>query len=181
MKYFLAGLHKTFSHKISLVWGMLGVILAALLTSFTSNYKAVLELWNLSIDFITKISLTYKTLLYFYELQTVRQLSLALCMFILFGISISCTYTYMKEKGMNNLKLGMSSGLLGLISAMIGLHCVACGAVMLSFIFSVLGISGSFLAVGASVSQMVGILLLSISIIITAKKIGSPEICAVES
>lgn len=177
MNEVISGIKITINTKRAWVYGTIGGIFGMLIASLSVNYQTVFALFDTPLSFSKQVFLSLQTLVYWYGLMALSQQLLAVCMAILFSLSIALTYVYMKTKGMRNLSTGLASGLFGFVSATIGLHCIACGAVVLSFLFSLLGISSSFLGIGTTISFVIGILMLCISIYITAKKIVSPLVC----
>lgn len=177
MKEAILGIRISVSHTRAWVYGTVGGIFGLLLASMSANYQIVFALFDTHISFISQLVLSFKTLVYWYAIMSLFQQILAVIIAILVSMSVGLTYVYMKTKGIHNLSAGFASGMFGFISATIGLHCIACGAVVLSFIFSLLGISSAFLGIGTTLSFVLGILLLLISIYITARKIASPNVC----
>lgn len=177
MNEVISGIKITLGSKRAWIYGGVGGFFGMLIASLSVNYQTVFALFDTPLSLPEQTLLSLQTLVYWYGLMAPLQQLLALCMAILFSLSIALTYVYMKTKGMRNLSTGLASGLFGFVSATIGLHCIACGAVLLSFLFSLLGISSSFLGIGTSISFVIGIFMLCISIYITAKKISSPLVC----
>jgi hypothetical protein len=109
-------------------------------------------------------------------------LSLVITLFtaVLSGIQVSLLTHYLRESFKINQALGTST--LGFVSSMLGIGCASCGSVAIT----------SFLGLGASASVLIflplkgqefgfiGIILLLVSILYTAKKINQPITCKVK-
>lgn len=96
---------------------------------------------------------------------------------LLFGFNMSLFIFYLRQRIRLQKEAGISFG--GVLAGMLGIGCASCG----SFVFtSILGVSAStaFLGLLPLRGQEFGILsiiILSISIILTAKKIQEPLVC----
>ncbi|MEY3784347.1 MAG: hypothetical protein RLZZ230_669 [Candidatus Parcubacteria bacterium] len=102
---------------------------------------------------------------------------------LMFGINIGLLVYYIRrrqEKG--NDKKAHFASLGGLISAVLGMGCAACGSVVLTAVFGMLG-AGSLVYLlpfkGAEFGVL-GIILLGVSIQYLIKRINDPMVCPIE-
>ena len=105
---------------------------------------------------------------------------------VLFGMNIAVIiYTYRERRRFveqSGQTLTMAS-LAGLASGLFGIGCAACGTLLFSPALAFLGLGTlvTTLPLGGEEFGAVGVGLLSLSLIISAKKIGQPMLCQVTS
>ncbi len=102
---------------------------------------------------------------------------------ILFGVYLSMLVYFIKNRVRDISQSGIATGTLGIISGILGVGCAACGAFLLTSILSTLGIAGivRYLPLNGGEFGIVGVILLVVSIYITAKKIMSPQVCSIKN
>ncbi len=165
-------------------------ILLALITSFAVFALAV---WLPNIPLIVKvmghpgISLTQKLDLPISLLGsivtnfTLLSASYTIAIAILFGINVAM-FTYFLRRRVDEVKqAGVATGLFGITSGVIGMGCAACGSFLLMSLLSLVGASGilAFLPLNGGEFGILGVILLGVSLYITAKKIQDPAICKI--
>ncbi|MEK7094025.1 MAG: hypothetical protein AAB903_01645, partial [Patescibacteria group bacterium] len=74
---------------------------------------------------------------------------------------------------------GIATGFLGIASGALGMGCAACGSFLLTSGLSLVGASGIlvFLPLAGAEFGILGVILISISIYLTAEQIQNPAIC----
>lgn len=97
---------------------------------------------------------------------------------ILFGINIAMLIFFMKKRNKFLQQSGVAS-LGGLVSGIFGIGCAACGSVVLTPLLTLVGVGGVlvYLPFGGREFGILGIVVLSFSIFLTAKKINKPSVC----
>lgn len=100
---------------------------------------------------------------------------------ILFGMNVALLVFLGRRRLGEVQQGGVATGFLGLISGMLGIGCAACGTFLASGLFAFFGGSGALLLLplGGSEFGILGVVLLLLSVILTARQIGSPAVCAV--
>jgi len=165
-------------------------ILLALVTSFAVFAFAV---WLPNISLIVKvmghpgISLTQKLDLpisllgsivtNFTLLSALYTITIA----ILFGINVAIFVYFLRRRITDVEQSGIATGFFGITSGVIGMGCAACGSFLLTSLLSLVGASGilAFLPLGGGEFGILGVILLSVSIYLTAKKIQNPAVCKI--
>ena len=80
-------------------------------------------------------------------------------------------------------RAGVATGLFGITSGVVGMGCAACGSFLLTSMLSFVGASGilAFLPLGGGEFGILGVILLGISLYMTAKKIQNPAVVSYSS
>ena len=165
-------------------------ILLALVTSFAVFAFAV---WLPNISLIVKvmghpgISLTQKLDLPISLLGsivtnfTLLSASYTIAIAILFGINVAMFVYFLRRRVDEVKQSGVATGLFGITSGVIGMGCAACGSLILTSILSLFGATWtlSFLPLAGGEFGILGVILLTISIYMTAKKIQNPAVCKI--
>ena len=165
-------------------------ILLALVTSFAVFAFAV---WLPNISLIVKvmghpgISLTQKLDLPISLLGsivtnfTLLSASYTIAIAILFGINVAIFVYFLRRRITDVEQSGIATGFFGITSGVIGMGCAACGSFLLTSLLSLVGASGilAFLPLGGGEFGILGVILLSVSIYLTAKKIQNPAVCKI--
>jgi len=113
---------------------------------------------------------------------TVFSGSYTIILAILFGLNISLVTYYIKRQKTFIKRNGMATSAGGLVSGMLGIGCAACGTVALGPLLSLFGASAllTIMPFGGEEFGILGVLIISLSIYLTAKKIYEPESCRVK-
>ncbi len=100
---------------------------------------------------------------------------------ILFGINLAMVVYFLKHRIKKARNGGTATGLLGTISGVLGIGCAACGTFLLTSILSMFGVAGIlvFLPLNGGEFGIIGVILLLISIYLTAKQIQNPAVCKI--
>ena len=112
--------------------------------------------------------------------------SCAIAIAVLFGMNIAViTYVFREHRrqGSQSGQIVTATSLGGLVSGLLGIGCAACGTFVLSPALAFLG-AGTFvtaLPFGGEEFGALGVGLLGLSLILSAKRIGQPIICQVTS
>ncbi len=112
---------------------------------------------------------------------TVLSASYTIAIAILFGVNLAMVMYFLKRKISEVKQNGITTGFVGIASGVLGLGCAACGSFLLTSGLSLVGASGIlvFLPLAGAEFGILGVILLSISIYLTAKQIQNPAVCKI--
>lgn len=101
---------------------------------------------------------------------------------VLFGVNIALLAYFLNHRIAEVRQSGAAVGFAGLLSGVAGVGCAACGSFLLTSGLSLIGAAGvvSFLPLGGSEFGILAVVLLVLSIYLTAKQITKPAVCAVD-
>ena len=100
---------------------------------------------------------------------------------VLFGVSVAMMVYFLRRK-INEVKQGgIATGFFGVASGVLGIGCAACGSLLLTNGLALIGASGvlAYLPLAGGEFGILGVILLSVSIYLTAKKIQNPAVCKI--
>ena len=114
---------------------------------------------------------------------TLLSASYTIAIAILFGMNVSMIVYFLRRRVDEVKQAGVATGLFGITSGVIGMGCAACGSFLLMSILSLFGASWilSFLPLGGGEFGIFGVILLAVSLYMTAKKIQNPAVCKINS
>ncbi len=100
---------------------------------------------------------------------------------ILFGMNVSMITYFLRRRIDDVRQAGLGTGLLGITSGVLGMGCAACGSFLLTSILSLSGASWllSYLPLDGAEFGILGVILLAVSLYLTAKKIRNPAVCKI--
>lgn len=100
---------------------------------------------------------------------------------ILFGVNIAMIIYFLHRRVADAKQNGIAAGLFGIGSGVIGMGCAACGSFLLTSMLSLVGASGilAFLPLAGGEFGFLGVMLLGISLYLTAKQIENPAVCKI--
>jgi hypothetical protein len=112
---------------------------------------------------------------------TVLSASYTIGISILFGLNLSMIIYFLRRRIAEVKQSGIATGFLGVTSGVLGMGCAACGSFLLTSIFSSFGASGilAFLPFRGGEFGIFGVILLSVSLYLTAKQIQNPAVCKI--
>jgi len=112
---------------------------------------------------------------------TLLSASYTIAIAILFGVNLAMVTYFLRRRIVEVKRDGVVTGFLGLVSGVIGMGCAACGSLLLTSILSFLGATWilSFLPLAGGEFGILGVILLSVSIYLIAKKIQNPAACKI--
>jgi len=113
---------------------------------------------------------------------TLFSASYTIAIAIFFGINVAMFVYYIKRRREFVQQGGVATSLGGLVSGMFGIGCAACGTLVLAPLLALVGAGGiiAFLPFGGQEFGVLGVGMLAFSVVLTAKKIQDPLICAIE-
>ena len=100
---------------------------------------------------------------------------------ILFGMNVAMIVYFLKRRIDDVRQAGLGTGFLGITSGVLGMGCAACGSFLLTSILSLSGTSWllSYLPLDGGEFGILGVILLTVSLYLTAKKIQNPAVCKI--
>lgn len=112
---------------------------------------------------------------------TLLSASYTIAIALLFGVNLAMTIYFLRRKVSEVRQSGVATGFIGLASGVLGMGCAACGSLLLTSGLSLVGAPGilAFLPLAGGEFGILGVLLLSISIYLTAKQIQNPSVCKI--
>lgn len=102
---------------------------------------------------------------------------------ILFGINLAMIAYFLRNKIAQVKQSGVAIGFVGITSGILGTGCAACGSFLLMSGLSFVGGAGAlaFLPLGGQEFGILGVILLSTSIYLTARQLQSPAVCNINN
>lgn len=100
---------------------------------------------------------------------------------VLFGLNLSMVTYFLWRKIKDVKQNGITTGLFGITSGVIGMGCAACGSFLLTSGLAFIGASGilTFLPLAGGEFGILGVILLALSLHLTAKQIQNPAVCKI--
>ncbi len=100
---------------------------------------------------------------------------------LLFGMNVAMLVFFLRRKINDARQTGIGTGFFGITSGAFGMGCSACGSFLLTSGLSLFGASWalSYLPLAGREFSILGVILLSVSLYFTAKKIQNPAICKI--
>lgn len=114
---------------------------------------------------------------------TVLAASYTIAIAILFGMDVAMVVYFLRRRIKDAEQGGIATGFLGLGSGVLGMGCVACGSFLLSTVLSLFGASGilALLPLKGEEFGILGVILLSVSVYLTARQIQNPAVCQIKN
>lgn len=101
---------------------------------------------------------------------------------VLFGVYVAMMAYFLRRRIKEVGQGGIATGFLGLLSGVLGVGCAACGSFLLTSL-TLVGAGGilASLPLGGSEFGIIGTILLTVAVYMTAKKIADPQVCSIEN
>lgn len=98
---------------------------------------------------------------------------------VLFGVSVAIMIYFLRGKINEVQRSGLATGVFGVASGVLGIGCAGCGSLLLPSGLALIGASSilAYLPLAGGEFGILGVLLLSVSIYLTAKKIQNQAVC----
>ncbi len=165
-------------------------MLLALMTSFVvfafatwlPNIRLIMNVVGTSdIPFSQKLELPVTLLGSITTNFTLLAASYTIAIAILFGINLAMVIYYLRRRISETKQSGIATGFLGITSGILGMGCAACGSFLLTNILAFFGASGvlAFLPLAGEEFGILGVILLLVSVYLTAKQIENPAVCKI--
>lgn len=100
---------------------------------------------------------------------------------VLFGMNVAMIAYFLRRRVDDARQAGFGTGFLGVASGVLGMGCAACGSFLLTSVLSLFGASWllSYLPLAGGEFGILGVILLAVSLYLTAKKIQNPAVCTI--
>lgn len=100
---------------------------------------------------------------------------------LLFGMNVAMVVYFLRRKIADVRQTGFGTGFLGIASGVLGMGCAACGQFLLMSVLSLFGASWllSYLPLNGGEFGLLGVILLAVSLRITANRILNPTVCKI--
>lgn len=101
---------------------------------------------------------------------------------ILFGMNVAMILYFLRRRKEEMRQAGFGVGFLGITSGVLGMGCAACGSLLLTSVFSLVGAAGilAYLPLGGGEFGILAVILLAASLYLTAKQIQNPAVCEIK-
>jgi len=178
----ITALQKVFSQLRNTSIAVLVAVLVFTFSVWLPNFRVIGSVWSSSsATFINKISFLWALYGSIGTNFTVVSATYTILIAILFGVNISMLLYYIKVRK-SNKKLGTTTSIGGLVSGIFGVGCASCGTFLLTSVLAVIGAGGliAYLPFGGEEFGILGVILLGLSVYLTAKKIQDPLLCEIE-
>lgn len=98
---------------------------------------------------------------------------------VLFGVYIAMITYFLKRRIKDIKQSGIATGLFGITSGVLGVGCAACGSFLLTSVLSLVGAGGALVRLPLRGNEfgILGVILLTIALYVTAKQIENPLTC----
>lgn len=176
----ISGLSKVFRHPvyiaISVIIALLVFTFAVLLPNF-ALLSQVIPSQSISLD--DKISLIFSLFESIQTNFTTLSATYTILISILFGINVSLFAYFIRRQKEVIKSTSPVASIGGLVSGIFGIGCAACGTFILTWVLGLIGVAGiiSYLPLRGEEFGILGVILLLYSVVITSKKISSPQTC----
>ncbi|OHA63411.1 MAG: hypothetical protein A3E07_02695 [Candidatus Wildermuthbacteria bacterium RIFCSPHIGHO2_12_FULL_45_9] len=143
----------------------------------------VLVMGHPGIPFSQKLDLPISLLGSIVTNFTALSASYTIAIAVLFGVHLSMIVYFLRRRIDDVRQTGIGTGFLGIASGVLGMGCAACGSFLLTSTLSLFGASGilAFLPLAGGEFGIMGVILLAVSVYLTAKKIQNPAVCRINS
>lgn len=112
---------------------------------------------------------------------TLLSASYTIAIAILVGVNLAMIVYFLRRKISEVRQSGITTGFIGVMSGVVGMGCAACGSFLLTSGFAFIGATGilAFLPLAGGEFGILGVILLAISLYLTAKQIQNPAVCKI--
>lgn len=178
----IGGLSRVFRHPsyIALSVGVALVVFAFVV--LLPNFSLLAQvLPSQSIELSNKISLVFNLFQSIQTNFTTLSATYTILIAILFGMNVALFAYFIRRQKALIKSTNSAASIGGLVSGLFGIGCAACGTFILSWVLGFIGIAGviSYLPLGGEEFGILGVVLLVYSVVATANKINSPQVCKV--
>lgn len=114
---------------------------------------------------------------------TLLSASYTVAIAILFGMDVAMLLYFFRRKVYDARRAGVATGLFGITSGVFGMGCAACGSLLLTSMFSLIGASGILVLLPLKGGEfgILGTLLLTMTLYTIAKQIQNPVTCKINN
>lgn len=157
-------------------------VLVFLFAVWFSNLELITEvLTSPSIPLLYKISIPLSLLGSIATNFTAFSGAYTIIIALLFGIYVAMLTYFLRKRIRETSGTGVATGFFGIASGVLGIGCAACGSFLLTSVLAAVGAAGAItlLPFDGKEFAVLGIILLLVSLRITAKQITDPLVCKI--
>ena len=145
------------------------------------NFRLLGSVWGSDISFSGKLELPLNLIGSIATNFTLLSATYTIAIAILFGMNVAMIVYFLKRRIADARQAGVGTGFLGIASGVLGMGCAACGSFLLTSVLSLFGASWllSYLPLAGGEFGILGVILLAISLYLTARKIQNPAVCKI--
>ena len=112
---------------------------------------------------------------------TTLSASFVIAIAVLLGINVAMTTFFIRHRISSVRQSGAATGFIGTVSGMLGVGCAGCGSILLTTVLAWVGAGAliRLLPLQGEEFGIIGVILLAISIFLTAKQIDNPVVCKI--
>jgi hypothetical protein len=175
-------LQKVFRKPVYVVIALVVSVSVFVLAVWLPNIRLVAGIVSSpDVPFLSKLELPLSLLGSIATNFTVLSASYTIAIAVLFGVNLAMVMYFLKRKISEVKQTEITTGFLGIASGVLGVGCAACGSFLLTSGLSLVGASGilAFLPFAGAEFGIIGVILLSVSVYLTAKQIQNPAVCKI--
>ena len=159
-------------------------VMVFLFSTWLANVRLIAAVFSSSnAAFLQKIKLLFSLTASIQTNFTVFSGFYTVLIALLFGLNLSMIVYFIRQRKTLLKKNGVATSLGGLFSGFLGIGCAACGTVLLGPLLTFIGAGGliAMMPLGGEEFGILSIIILSISIYLTAKRIQQPVTCTIKA
>lgn len=176
----ILALQKVFRKPTYVLLALVASLIMFAFAVWLPNIRLLASVFSSSdISFLVKLNLPISLLGSIATNFTLLSVSYIIAIAVLLGINLAMVIYYLGRKIDGIQQGGITTGFLGITSGMLGVGCAACGSFILMNILTFIGASWvlSYLPLAGAEFGVLGVMLLVISLYLTAKQILDPAVC----
>lgn len=102
-------------------------------------------------------------------------------MAVLFGVNVALVVFFLGRRIASVNKSGLATGFIGVVSGTLGVGCAACGSLLVTVFLTWIGTGAfiRFMPFRGEEFGIAGVILLAVSVFLTAKRIKDPVVCKI--
>jgi len=172
---------KVFQNPLYVAIGILTSLASFVFIIWLPNIGLVVEVLFSSGSFSERIALPVSLIGTISTNFTALSASFVIAMAILFGMNLAMTIFFIRRKISSVRQSGITAGFIGTISGTLGVGCAACGSILLTTVLAWIGagVLIKFLPLRGEEFEIIGVILLALSVFLTAKQIENPAVCKI--
>ncbi len=174
-------LQKVFRRPTYALLALITSMVVFVFATWLPNFRLLGSVWGSNISFSDKLELPLNLIGSIATNFTPLSATYTIAIAILFGINVAMIVYFLKRRIADTKQAGVGTGFLGIASGVLGMGCAACGSFLLTSVLSLFGASWilSYLPLAGGEFGILGVILLAISLYLTARKIQNPAVCKI--
>ncbi len=174
-------LQKVFRRPMYAILALITSMAVFVFATWLPNFRLLGSVWGSDISFSGKLELPLNLIGSIATNFTLLSATYTIAIAILFGMNVAMIVYFLKRRIADARQAGVGTGFLGIASGVLGMGCAACGSFLLTSVLSLFGASWllSYLPLAGGEFGILGVILLAISLYLTARKIQNPAVCKI--